>query len=73
MWENIIITAVAIVLVVFVFCFGYVAGAIFEYPLDKPNEHNLRLHCFQCEYKMPVKEENGDLYCSNCGLVHAND
>ncbi|MEO6176965.1 MAG: hypothetical protein ABIP27_17560 [Flavobacterium circumlabens] len=30
------------------------------------------LHCFQCEIEMPVKEKNGRLYCSNCGLYHSN-
>lgn len=35
MWENIIIAAVAVVLVAFVFCFGYICGAIFEYQKPK--------------------------------------
>jgi ribosomal protein L37AE/L43A len=29
-----------------------------------------RLHCFDCEIEMPVKEKNGRMYCSNCGLPH---
>jgi len=28
------------------------------------------LYCFECEIEMPVKEKNGRLYCSNCGLKH---
>lgn len=28
------------------------------------------LHCFECEIEMPVKEKNGRLCCSNCGLYH---
>lgn len=28
------------------------------------------LHCFDCEIEMPVKEKNGRLFCSNCGLLH---
>jgi len=27
-------------------------------------------HCFECEIEMPVKEKDGVLYCSNCGLIH---
>lgn len=30
----------------------------------------VRLHCFDCEIEMPVKEKNGRMYCSNCGLPH---
>lgn len=68
MWENVIITALAIVLVAFVFCWGYICGAIFEYP--KINSNTERLYCFECEIDMPVKEKNGEVYCSNCGLYH---
>ena len=28
------------------------------------------LYCFECEIEMPVKEKDGSLYCSNCGLHH---
>ncbi len=31
-----------------------------------------KLHCFQCEIEMPVKEKNGKIFCSNCGLIHQN-
>lgn len=38
--------------------------------LEDENEWLLKLHCFECEFEMPVKEKNGRLYCSNCGLYH---
>ncbi len=46
MWENIIIAAVAVVLVAFVFCFGYICGAIFEYPKPKAKRTSLRFKLF---------------------------
>ena len=30
------------------------------------------IHCFECETEMPTKEQDGDRYCANCGLVHRN-
>ena len=38
--------------------------------LDDDSEELLNAYCFQCEFQMPVKEKNGRLYCSNCGLHH---
>lgn len=38
--------------------------------LDEQEDWLLKIHCFQCEIEMPVKEKNGRLYCSNCGLYH---
>ena len=29
-----------------------------------------KLHCFECEIEMPVKNNSGVLSCSNCGLIH---
>lgn len=58
----------------------FVAGALFmtyvnpnkTKPIDKKTDvlKNLKLYCFNCEIKMPVKEEKGCLRCSNCGLYH---
>lgn len=33
-------------------------------------DNDLLLHCYECEIEMPVKEKNGKLFCSNCGLCH---
>lgn len=71
MLENIAIVVIVIVVLVFVFCCGYILGAFFEYPEIKTNQHNI--YCFQCEIEMPAKEKNGNLYCSNCGLIHLNN
>jgi Zn finger protein HypA/HybF involved in hydrogenase expression len=67
---NIVTAVIVIVILIIVFCIGYVLGAFFEYPEIEANQQEL--HCFQCEIEMPVKEKNGNLYCSNCGLRHTN-
>lgn len=71
MLENILIVAVAIVVLAIVFCWGYIAGAFYEYPEIDNNTEDL--YCFQCEIEMPVKEKNGRFYCSNCGLYHGSE
>ena len=38
--------------------------------ITKSNKQAKNLYCFQCEIEMPVKEKNGVLSCSNCGLIH---
>lgn len=41
----------------------------FEYLKDM--EGNIvTAHCFDCEIGMPVKMDDTDLFCSNCGLKH---
>jgi hypothetical protein len=65
---NIVMAVAGIVICVIIFCCGYVLGAFLEYPEIDTNQEEL--HCFQCEIEMPVKEKNGSLYCSNCGLLH---
>lgn len=42
-----------------------------EEPKKKKKKKPLQsLHCFECEIEIPVKEKNGRLFCSNCGLPH---
>ena len=65
---TIIIIIIAIVVLLIVFCTGYVLGACLE-----TEEIQQKLHCFECEIETPVKEKYGNLYCSNCGLIHLND
>ncbi|EKT3963226.1 hypothetical protein AAIP55_000805 [Flavobacterium psychrophilum] len=38
--------------------------------ITKANKKREKLHCFECEIEMPVKEKNGVLSCSNCGLAY---
>lgn len=38
--------------------------------ITKANKQKSTLYCFECEIEMPVKEKNGVLRCSNCGLIH---
>ncbi|MEO7977748.1 hypothetical protein [Flavobacterium sp.] len=62
----------------FAFIIGIVLGLyiIFKIEFDEEDEddetiNSLQdLYCFECEIEMPVKEKNGRLYCSNCGLYH---
>jgi hypothetical protein len=45
----------------------------FFFDTSKKKKRKLKptdLFCFDCEIKMPVKEKNGQFYCSNCGLPH---
>jgi len=55
--------------------FGFLMGYGFsgfknEKKPEKKTVPELYLHCFECEFEMPVKEKNGQMYCSNCGLRH---
>lgn len=56
--------------------FGFTAAWCIAKPIKKkkcksrPINELQDLHCFECEIEMPVKEKNGCLYCSNCGLKH---
>lgn len=52
---------------------GYLTGLYLFCKIESENddaEWLFKAHCFQCEIEMPVKEKNGRLYCSNCGLYH---
>ena len=35
-----------------------------------PNKEPFLVHCFECEFEMPIKEKDGSVWCSNCGLIH---
>jgi hypothetical protein len=35
-----------------------------------PDGSDYRLHCFDCEIDMPVKKNENNYFCSNCGLRH---
>ncbi|MGM8362106.1 hypothetical protein ACSV4D_09350 [Flavobacterium sp. ARAG 55.4] len=74
---KILITAAVTSICFLVFCAGL-------FPPDPPKkkkkkkknkvkskpEKPLEAYCFECETEMPVKEKNGKLFCSNCGLIH---
>jgi hypothetical protein len=54
---------------------GYKIGVFLEKlyddeSYDEVNQTLDDLHCFECEIEMTVKEKNGRLQCSNCGLKH---
>jgi len=54
---------------------GYKLGGFLskldDYENDDEATHTLDdLYCFECEIEKPVKEKNGRLQCSNCGLKH---
>lgn len=60
---------------------SFILGALFMivifyygFRLSKNHKKNVSQHpdlyCFNCEIEMPVKEKNGRLHCSNCGLYH---
>ena len=57
-----------ILLAAIVFMLGLWVGITHALP-DEEDEVQ-ELYCFECEWEMPVKEKNGSLYCSNCGLYH---
>lgn len=71
MLENILIGVFALMVLSAVFIIGYFIGLSDALDMieDKPEDER-RLYCFQCEIDMPVEEQNGDFYCSNCGLYH---
>lgn len=66
--EIAIIIAVALLF----FALGFYAAAKLAFVLmDLDDEaDNGNLYCFECEWEMPVKEKNGRLSCTNCGLLH---
>lgn len=56
------------------FLFGFLTGyGICGLRKEKKKKTVKYLHCFECEIETPVKEKNGRLFCSNCGLIHLND
>lgn len=65
-----IIAAIVVALFIGFFTGMWVGvGCGMDAALEDDNEDFL-LHCFECEIEMPVKEKNGKLFCSNCGLCH---
>jgi len=71
MLESIVIVVFALMILSALFMIGYFMGFRDASNMmeDKPEDER-RLYCFQCEIDMPVEEQNGDFYCSNCGLYH---
>ena len=64
----------SILVAIIVFFIGFIIGVgcgldTVAYDEDEDST-DLLIHCFECEVKMPVKEKNGNLFCSNCGLCH---
>ena len=51
---------------------GYLVRRFFNGKIVRLNttKKAFRLHCFDCEIDMPVKQDQEGLYCSNCGLRH---
>lgn len=71
MIENVLIVAVALMVLGGVFFIGFFVGvgsALDMMDADYQRENDL--YCFECEVEMPVKEKDGRFYCSNCGLYH---
>lgn len=65
--EDIINFLAAIFLIFMCIGFGYIKG----YVKACKEESNIPdQYCFRCEIEMPVKEKNGILRCSSCGLYH---
>lgn len=71
MLQNIVIIGFCLMVISASFLIGFFVGLKNALDLveDEP-EVEQRLHCFECEIDMPVKEKNGRFYCSNCGLYH---
>lgn len=66
--DIIIFALVAILFLIIGLCLGAVTVFNLQDSVDQePGEDR---YCFECEIEMPVKEKNGRLYCSNCGLPH---
>lgn len=68
MLEIIINMVFAIIVIGTAYLTGYVIGIDEALDMIEEPEDERHLHCFECEIDMPVKEKNGDFYCSNCGL-----
>jgi len=50
---------------------GYVIRRFFNKKLVRYKSNKLfKIHCFNCEMDMPVKQTKNNYYCSNCGLKH---
>ena len=64
--ESILIDIIFIMAVFFV---GFIIG-IMSFQAIPDDKDSRKEYCFECEIEMPVKEKNGRLYCSNCGLYH---
>jgi hypothetical protein len=67
------IAVFALMLIGASFWIGYFMGATNACDMigvEPEEEDSRRLHCFECEIDMPVKEKNGEFFCSNCGLYH---
>lgn len=70
MTTTLLIIAIMILLAAVVFMCGLWVGITHELPDEEEAEDSQLAYCFECEGEMPVKEKNGSLYCSNCGLRH---
>ncbi|MGV8814764.1 MAG: DUF7220 family protein [Gelidibacter sp.] len=53
---------------------SYIIRRWFNKPTAEPKSIDKTewMHCFECEIEMPIKEKDGDVFCSNCGLIHRN-
>lgn len=73
MIENVLIVAVALMVLGSVFFIGFFVGVGSALDMmDADNQRENDLYCFECEIEMPVKEKDGQFYCSNCGLYHGS-
>jgi hypothetical protein len=73
MLENIVIIVVGLMFLSASFLIGLFVGIGSALDIvDADHQRENDLHCFECEIEMPVKEKDGQFYCSNCGLYHGS-
>ena len=68
MTTTLLIIGIITLIAALFFMWGLWVGIKHALP-DEEDEPDY-LYCFECQWEMPVKEKNGGLYCSNCGLHH---
>lgn len=70
MLQNILMIVFALMVIGASLLIGYFVGLSNALNMVEDIENAERLYCFECEIDMPVKEKNGEFFCSNCGLYH---
>lgn len=70
MLQNILMIIFALMVIGASFLIGFFIGISNALDMVEDIENAESLYCFECEIDMPVVEQKGSFYCSNCGLYH---
>lgn len=70
MWGIVIIVGFALMALGAIFLIGYFIGISDGLNMIEEPEDERHLWCLDCQDDTPVKEKNGDFFCSDCNAYH---